>query len=435
MESRFKRRMMIINIGAIVFMAVWILYAFQINKDYGWSLLMFFVIVTIPISIYHFAVKWWRRKNPEKWAQRFKSSARFEQALKAEGSDFSAILKAFASTLQAEVTPISSQQIGLEEKREISSHTSTIDGEWYKASVLRRIVAAIVDYFIIFFILIVLALLAFSVSGGNFSPLSYALFAIAIFLPFFVYPVFSVWKFGATLGKKLLKIQVVSITSTHVNFKQALVREVFGKAFSTLFLNLGYLWMLWDKDRQGWHDKLARTYVVTKIPTSSKTPILLYLILVPFIVIPPLLPFLVSTVPLVIDPTGWPKKTRDATRLYNYTDLERAMKKIESSGSLCGKNPTPCEGKSNENTNSRNSDGSGWVKVGLDKAGEYSLHQLPIDPLNTGEHVYRYCSDGVGWEINLKFENDQQFENMANDGGDNPGVFEIGNNLSICNLH
>jgi uncharacterized RDD family membrane protein YckC len=29
---------------------------------------------------------------------------------------------------------------------------------------------------------------------------------------------------------------------------------------------LGYLWMLWDKEKQTWHDKLATTVVV---PTSA----------------------------------------------------------------------------------------------------------------------------------------------------------------------
>ena len=29
---------------------------------------------------------------------------------------------------------------------------------------------------------------------------------------------------------------------------------------------LGYLWMLWDRERQTWHDKVANTVVV---PTSA----------------------------------------------------------------------------------------------------------------------------------------------------------------------
>jgi len=31
---------------------------------------------------------------------------------------------------------------------------------------------------------------------------------------------------------------------------------------SGVVLFLGYLWILIDKKKQGWHDKIARTYVV-----------------------------------------------------------------------------------------------------------------------------------------------------------------------------
>jgi len=44
----------------------------------------------------------------------------------------------------------------------------------------------------------------------------------------------------------------------------------YGRAFgrfamslvSGLVLLLGYLWMIWDSEKQTWHDKVARTYVV-----------------------------------------------------------------------------------------------------------------------------------------------------------------------------
>ena len=40
------------------------------------------------------------------------------------------------------------------------------------------------------------------------------------------------------------------------------MREVVGKFISGLVLNLGYLWVIWDGQKQGWHDKIADTYVV-----------------------------------------------------------------------------------------------------------------------------------------------------------------------------
>jgi len=41
-----------------------------------------------------------------------------------------------------------------------------------------------------------------------------------------------------------------------------LVRETIGKLISGLVFSLGYLWLLWDKDRQTWHDKLVSTVVM-----------------------------------------------------------------------------------------------------------------------------------------------------------------------------
>jgi uncharacterized RDD family membrane protein YckC len=49
-----------------------------------------------------------------------------------------------------------------------------------------------------------------------------------------------------------------------------LVRETIGKFISELIFSLGYLWLLWDQDRQTWHDKVVGTLIM--VPTkSSKT--------------------------------------------------------------------------------------------------------------------------------------------------------------------
>ena len=37
---------------------------------------------------------------------------------------------------------------------------------------------------------------------------------------------------------------------------------LFGRILSTIPLLLGYFWMLWDSEKQTWHDKLAGSVVV-----------------------------------------------------------------------------------------------------------------------------------------------------------------------------
>ena len=67
---------------------------------------------------------------------------------------------------------------------------------------------------------------------------------------------------GATLGKKALGLRVVSTSgASPIGYGSAAVRYV-GRIVSAIPLALGYVGMLWDKDKQTWHDKMASTYVV-----------------------------------------------------------------------------------------------------------------------------------------------------------------------------
>ena len=66
---------------------------------------------------------------------------------------------------------------------------------------------------------------------------------------------------GYTVGKKVLGIRVVSTNGEKVDLLKAFIRSI-SQILSSLLLGLGYLWMLWDKDSQTWHDKIADTFVV-----------------------------------------------------------------------------------------------------------------------------------------------------------------------------
>lgn len=71
---------------------------------------------------------------------------------------------------------------------------------------------------------------------------------------------------GQTLGKRAMNIRVVDFLSGGpIDPGRALIRYL-GRILSTLPCLLGYFWMLWDPERQTWHDKLANTVVV---PTSA----------------------------------------------------------------------------------------------------------------------------------------------------------------------
>ena len=56
-------------------------------------------------------------------------------------------------------------------------------------------------------------------------------------------------------------MRVIKEDGTPAGFMTMLLREWIGKWISGLILLLGFLWILFDKDNQGWHDKLMSTYV------------------------------------------------------------------------------------------------------------------------------------------------------------------------------
>ncbi len=68
---------------------------------------------------------------------------------------------------------------------------------------------------------------------------------------------------GQTLGKMAVGIKVVNAAGSVPGLGHAALREIPGKIVSSLAICLGFLWVIWDKQKQGWHDKIASTYVVS----------------------------------------------------------------------------------------------------------------------------------------------------------------------------
>ncbi|HEX9445719.1 MAG TPA: RDD family protein [Candidatus Binatia bacterium] len=65
---------------------------------------------------------------------------------------------------------------------------------------------------------------------------------------------------GRTVGKWLFGLRVVNAHSEPITFGQAFVRWL--AALLTAPLVLGFLRILWHREKRGWHDSLARTWVI-----------------------------------------------------------------------------------------------------------------------------------------------------------------------------
>jgi uncharacterized RDD family membrane protein YckC len=67
---------------------------------------------------------------------------------------------------------------------------------------------------------------------------------------------------GQTLGMKAVSIRVVDFDGGGpIGYGRATVRALV-QYFLSGILYLGYLWMLWDREKQTWHDKASRSVVV-----------------------------------------------------------------------------------------------------------------------------------------------------------------------------
>jgi uncharacterized RDD family membrane protein YckC len=67
---------------------------------------------------------------------------------------------------------------------------------------------------------------------------------------------------GQTLGQMAVGIRVIDFnTGGPIGYGRAFLRWLVG-LLSGLVILLGYFWMLWDKEKQCWHDKAANDVVV-----------------------------------------------------------------------------------------------------------------------------------------------------------------------------
>jgi len=127
-----------------------------------------------------------------------------------------------------------------------SSDTATYE----LADVGTRFIAILIDGFI----LLVIGGILSSVAGTTGTGLG---FLVGVAYNWY----FWTRKDGQTPGKSLMKIKVIKVDGSPISDMDAVLRYI-GYYINTLAIFIGWLWALWDENKQGWHDKIAKTYVV-----------------------------------------------------------------------------------------------------------------------------------------------------------------------------
>ena len=101
---------------------------------------------------------------------------------------------------------------------------------------------------------------------GASSPEEAVMATSAVVLPYiiirFIYHAFFTYKYGASLGKQAVKIKVVDYSGNTPNLNTSFMRSGM-RVFSEAVFHLGFIWAFLDRKRQTWHDKVAKTLVVS----------------------------------------------------------------------------------------------------------------------------------------------------------------------------
>ena len=123
-----------------------------------------------------------------------------------------------------------------------------------KIGFMTRALAAIIDFVLLAIVGGILngILRGDATGGSNVS----TVIGIAYFLYFW-----SSYGHGQTLGDRALSIRVVKTDGSELTLVDGLIRYV-GLIISCIAIFIGVIWVAFDPNKQGWHDKIAKTYVV-----------------------------------------------------------------------------------------------------------------------------------------------------------------------------
>ncbi len=137
----------------------------------------------------------------------------------------------------------------------------------------RRLGAFIIDLSMISLLCAVMAVMAYvgykvglaahnrGVSLGNASPLVVFLTFSGVFLTTAYFVVFHGMD-GQTVGKSVFHLRVVGANQQRISYRRALLRWLGTFGLGVASIGLSVLWILWSREKRGWHDYLARTWVI-----------------------------------------------------------------------------------------------------------------------------------------------------------------------------
>jgi len=126
-----------------------------------------------------------------------------------------------------------------------------------------RLAATIIDT--IWMVAIIIPVL-YLIYGPEYFASTKAILGPADLIMNYIFPILAVllfWRYrSATPGKMILSLKIVDAKTLGKPSTGQFIARYFGYFVSTIALCLGFLWIAFDKRKQGWHDKIAGTVVI-----------------------------------------------------------------------------------------------------------------------------------------------------------------------------
>ncbi len=140
-----------------------------------------------------------------------------------------------------------------------AGYDSTSGPSGPRAGFGHRLLAALIDGIIVGVAGAIVYWILYAIGGDTGLAIGYAL-ATILGIAYYVY--FEGGPTGQTIGKKVIGIRVIDMRAGgSIGYGRA-VGRYFARIISAIPCLLGYLWMIWDGEKQTWHDKFAGSVVV-----------------------------------------------------------------------------------------------------------------------------------------------------------------------------
>ena len=165
-----------------------------------------------------------------------------------------------------ELKEIEEEPVFQERSSDVSVYFSMLE----KGGFLRRLVAFTIDLVVLYIIDVILMIIGFLAMGVDPSGLGEGgIEQIQVLLPFYffifiiniAYYTYFHGNTGQTPGKMICKLKVVRVNGEPLGYGKAFLRWI-GYIVSWVVFALGFLWVIFDRQKQAWHDKIAGSYVL-----------------------------------------------------------------------------------------------------------------------------------------------------------------------------